>query len=268
MKVHIFYRHYNSLNEHENGKNINATAFISPDGSESFIAKFRPDGFKFEKCWINLLQTIEGRNDVDLHLIMDGDINHSFMNKYKDKFTLHTIEAGSDQKSFNKTWEIAKSIKTEEDDIYYFLENDYLHVDNWVDYIKGIFNYRPKETLMHYVSLYDHKDKYFMEMYNNLTSSIKVAAYTNDNGKAFWRHWRSTPSTCGSFCCSKKLFEEDYDVQTTFPGDHDKFLHLNLERKRGVFTPIPSLSTHCVGYLLAPCIDWSYYNNKTEEYYG
>tara|TARA_Y100000389_G_scaffold203469_1_gene251974 strand:- start:2704 stop:3501 length:798 start_codon:yes stop_codon:yes gene_type:complete len=263
MKIHIFYRHYNSANESINGKEIVATEFKNKNG-ESFVANFRPEEFSFEKCWINLLQTIENRDDVDIHLIMDGDIDHSFMSKYKDKFTLHLIKAGSDQKSFNKTWEIAKSIKTEDDDIYYFLENDYLHVDYWVDFIKGIYSFR-EEKLMHYVSLYDHMDKYIMKMYSNLTSSVKFVQY-EDNNIRYERHWRSTPSTCGSFCVSKQLFEEDYDVQTTFSGDHEKFLYLNKEKNRGVFTPIPSLSTHCVNYLLAPAVNWNYYNSRTKEY--
>lgn len=266
MKIHLFYRHYNSVNESINGKEIAATEFKNMDTGEKVVASFRPAEFSFEKCWINLLQTIEGRDDVDIHLIMDGEIDCSFMSKYKDKFTLHSINAGSDQKSFNKTWEIAKSIKTEDDDIYYFLENDYLHIDNWVDFIKGIFSLR-EETLMHYVSLYDHADKYIMKMYNDLTSAVKSVGYT-DNNIHYHRHWRSTPSTCGSFCVSKQLFKEDYDTQTTFDGDHEKFLYLNKEKNRGVFSPIPSLSTHCVGYLLAPGIDWAMYNDRTKEYNG
>jgi hypothetical protein len=51
MKIHILYRHYNV------------------EGSGN---KFRPSWFDYEKCFVNLLNTIEGKN-VDLHVIMDGD---------------------------------------------------------------------------------------------------------------------------------------------------------------------------------------------------
>ncbi len=94
MKVHIFYRHYNSSNESLNGKEIEATEFRNTKTGEAIIADFRPKGFSFEKCWINLLQTVEGRDDVNINLIMDGDIDYSFMSKYKNKFTLHSIKEG------------------------------------------------------------------------------------------------------------------------------------------------------------------------------
>lgn len=264
MKIHLFYRHYNSVNESINGKEIAATEFKNMDTGEKVVASFRPAEFSFEKCWINLLQTIEGRDDVDIHLIMDGEIDCSFMSKYKDKFTLHSINAGSDQKSFNKTWEIAKSIKTEDDDIYYFLENDYLHVHYWVDHLKGIFENADK--MMHYVSLYDHNDKYVMHNYSDLLSRIVTVKNKHLNGNVSDQHWRSTPSTCGSFAVNKQLFEADYDIQTTFDGDHGKFLYLNKERERGVWSPIPSLSTHMVDYLLAPVIDWNNYAQHAKNY--
>ena len=89
MKIHIFYRQYNIL------------------GNQ----KGRPKFFDFEKCFVNLLNSIKGKN-VDLHVVMDGRPETNFVNKYKDEITaIHQIEAGEDQVSFFKTWEIAKSIK-------------------------------------------------------------------------------------------------------------------------------------------------------------
>lgn len=264
MKVHIFYRHYNSSNEEANGKDVVGTTFFDHDGKVKEIKPFRPKFFNFENCWKNLLQTIEGRDDVVIHLIMDGDIEESFMSKYKDKFILHTIKAGSDQKSFNKTWEIAKSVETSDDDIFYFLENDYLHVSYWVDHLKAIFEQTDK--MLHYVSLYDHNDKYILQLYDNLVSKISVVKFKNSRGNIVDQHWRSTPSTCGSFAVNKQLFEADYDIQTTYDGDHEKFLHLNKKRSRGIWSPIPSLSTHMVDGLLSPVIDWYNYSKQAEKY--
>ena len=266
MKIHIFYRHYNSPNEYVSGKNVISTKFYDPDGNLSDFninSSFRPQYFSFENCWKNLLQTTEDRDDVVIHLIMDGDIKESFMSKYKDKFTLHTIKAGTDQKSFYKTWEIAKSIKTNDNDIFYFLENDYLHVHHWVDHLKGIF--KKADKMLHYVSLYDHNDKYILQMYDNLSSRIVSVRTELINGDTVDQHWRSTPSTCGSFAVNKQLFEADYDIQTTYDGDHEKFLHLNKERGRGIFSPIPSLSTHMVNGLLAPVINWHSYFLSAEK---
>jgi hypothetical protein len=105
---------------------------------------------------------------------------------------------------------------------------------------------------MHYVSLYDHGDKYLLPIYNNLTSKI----FTSPT-----RHWRTTPSTCGSFIITKKLFKSDFDIHTTVSGDHNKFLELNSNRNRAVLTPIPSLSTHCMEGLLSPTINWEKIND-------
>jgi hypothetical protein len=222
MKIHIFYRHFN----------IQGNDF-----------KNRPNWFDFERCFVNLLSTIENKN-IDLHVIMDGEINSNFISKYTDKFISHQIIAGSDHSSFFQTWKIAKETNINDLDLIYFLENDYLHVPDWSETVLELFS---AYNLPHYVSLYDHKDKYF-EMYDNLVSKIFITET---------RHWRTTPSTCGSFIINKQLFDADYDIHTTFIGDHHKFLQLNSQRNRIVITPIPGLSTHCMEGLLSPTIKWN-----------
>ncbi len=223
--IHIFYRHYNIKTTDDKG---------------------RPKWFNFQKCFENLLNTIEG-NDVQLHVVMDGDINSNFISKYKDSFIGHEIKAGNDQSSFFQTWEIAKNTQMEKNDLIYFLENDYLHINGWIEKITELFS---TYKLSHYVSLYDHNDKYFLPMYDDLVSKI----FVTEN-----HHWRTTPSTCGSFIINRELFESDYDIHTSVVGDHNKFLQLAEERNRMVITPIPGLSTHCMEGLMSPTINWEKY---------
>ena len=222
MKIHIFYRHYN----------------VSGTDNRS-----RPKWFNFEKCFVNLLKTIQNKN-VELHVVFDGDINFNFIGKYQDKFTTHLIKAGNDQSSFFQTWEIAKSIPMEQTDLVYFIENDYLHLQGWDQKVTELFE---TYKLLHYVSLYDHNDKYFLPMYEDLVSKI----FTTET-----HHWRTTPSTCGSFIITKQLFDLDYDINTSIVGDHNKFLQLAEERNRMVITPTPGLSTHCMEGLMSPTINW------------
>lgn len=227
--IHIFYRHYN----------IEGTDY-----------RGRPSWFNFENCFKNLLETIKDK-DVNLHIVFDGKIENNWIFNYKNQYTSHEIEANGDQKSFWKTWEIAKNTKIGENDLIYFLENDYLHEKNWVDKINELFdNY----NLLHYVSLYDHNDKYFPN-YADLVSKIIT---TNTH------HWRTSPSTCGSFIIKKQLFELDYDIHTTTRGDHNKFIDLYNQRQRLVITPIPGLSTHCMQGLLSPTINWENINYKNK----
>ena len=226
-KIHIFYRHYN----------VEGTDFRN-----------RPHWFDFEKCFINLLNTIKDKN-VDLHLIMDGSIDNNFIKKYKDKYTLHSIKAGSDYGSYLETYKYIKTLNLGDNDLLYFLENDYLHVEGWVEKIIDLFSTYDD---LNYVSLYDHGDKYWHPNYDDLVSKVFVSNT---------HHWRTMISTCGSYVISKKIFEEDEDVNTGGPGDHDKFLHLSKIRNRFILTPVPGLSTHCMEFLLSPTIDWKKINN-------
>jgi hypothetical protein len=223
MKIHILYRHYNISGN--DGKN-------------------RPEWFDFQKCFINLLNTIND-DRVNIHVVMDGKARHNWIGNYQKFYTLHEIQAGDDHSSFKQTWEIAKTLDIKDNDLIYFLENDYLHVDGWVDKVVDLFS---TYNNLNYVSLYDHNDKYFLSMYEDLVSKI----FTSET-----HHWRTTPSTCGSFIISKNIFEEDFIDHTTIKGDHNKFLHLNQTKNRFVLTPIPGLSTHCMEGLMSPTINWS-----------
>ena len=149
-----------------------------------------------------------------------------------------------------KMFKIALEIEDIDDnDLIYFLENDYLHVDGWD---KPVLDIWKNFEGLNYITMYDHYDKYFAPIYEDLTSKV----FTSDK-----HHWRTTPSTCGSFIISKKLWKEDYDFHTSLEGDHNKWLAINEHRGRFILSPIPGLSTHCMDGLMSPTIDWKKINN-------
>lgn len=214
--IHILYRH----TEHVTG-----------------VGKNRPEWFSFENSLNNILKTIKDRKDVKFHLMYDGKYTGSFENTIE-------FEGGSDFASFKYCWDYAKELPLEDKDLVYFCENDYLHVDGWVDKILDIYSIF---DIPGYVSLYDHRDKYILPQYSDLQSQIYVTKTS---------HWRTVPSTCGSFVVNKKILLEDYDVHTSFYSDHDKFLELGKTKNRIILSPIPSLSTHCEVEWLSPIINW------------
>jgi hypothetical protein len=226
MKIHIYYRH---------------STINSP-------GRFRPSWFNYEKCFKNLLHTIEGYDDINLTLALDGDISQDFTKNYQDKFTLFSTDCKSSLFSYRALLEYIKEQPMEPNELIYFLENDYLHVDHWVEKVENLI-----ETYsgLDYISLYDHNDKYFYPMYDDLVSKIITTPL---------HHWRTSPSTCGSFIISRETFEKDLDIWTNTVGDHNTFLWLNENRERFVFTPIPGLSTHCMKELMSPTIDWETIN--------
>jgi hypothetical protein len=227
MKIHIYYRHAVTNNS----------------------GRYRPSWFSYEKCFKNLLKTIEGYNNINLTLAMDGDINQDFIKNYQNKFTLFSTNYKSSLLSYRALLNYIREQHMEHDELIYFLENDYLHVDDWVDKLIELYS---TFSNLNYVSLYDHNDKYFLPMYDNLSSKIIVTSS---------HHWRTTPSTCGSFIINRKLFDEDYDVWSTTIGDHNTFMYLNENRNRFVLTPLPGLSTHCMENLISPTINWEQINN-------
>lgn len=229
--IHIFYRHYNI----------------------SVREEWRPVWFDYEKCFLNLLKTIKNKKNLSIIVVYDGEDSENFIFKHTQNIV--KISAGGDIKSFIKTLEIAKEFSSNlnENDILYFLENDYLHTDTWVEKVRSFFASSMKDN---YLTLYDHFDKY-MGSNQSLHSNI----FVTEN-----HHFRSTPSTCGSFLVNKKTFIEDYNFNTTvmdflgpntnLPLDHAKFLILSQIKNRKILSPIPGLSTHCLNNLMSPTINW------------
>jgi hypothetical protein len=227
--IHIFYRHY-PVRDRED---------------------WRPEWFDYEKCFKNLIHSIFNKDNVTLNVIYDGEKDDNFIFNYDVNFFY--INVKNDYDSFKKTIDIIKNSNIDDNDLIYLLENDYLHVSEWDCKVIDFFNEKDND----YLSLYDHNDKYFVD-YSDLKSKIIVTKS---------RHFRTTPSTCGSFITTKKVLIDDYYAHynsptitktfTNMPVDHAKFLLLKQLKNRNVYTPIPGLSTHCLNGLLSPTIEWS-----------
>ena len=228
MNIHIFYSHYNVT------------------GTDN---KSRPYWFDYEKCFVNLLNTIKGKSNIKLHIMMDGKIEDNWISKYKEHYTYTEFKGGSMEAVTLAVYGTIKNYQCDKNDLIYILENDYLHIEEWGE--KLIELYKTFNGL-NYISLYDHNDKYFLPQYEDLTSKIIT---TNSH------HWRTTPSTCGSYIVPKHIFDSDYEIQTTVIGDHIKHVYLNEHKGRFILTPIPGLSTHCMDGLLSPTINWKQINN-------
>jgi hypothetical protein len=226
MKIHIYYRHYNI----------------------SRTEPRRPEWFDYQDCYDNLLTSLPDWDSplYKVNVIYDGNnITDNWISDFSNH-SYHEIKAGSDLISFQETCNIIKNDPNIKDgDLIYFLENDYMHIPGWLDKVFELFK---TYNGLDYISLYDHNDKYFLPMYDDLASKI----FTTKS-----HHWRTTPSTCGSFILTKELFDKDYDILSTMEGDHNKWLWLNEHRGRTVITPIPGLSTHCMEGLESPTINWS-----------
>lgn len=245
--LNIFYRHVH----------------IKADQRSRDPNKARPPWFSHENCFRNLLKTIlrdpQGTR-VRLNLMYDGtldDLNQDFIAKYCAKpdvaLKIHVFQGGSDRASSLVTLDLARRQELGPDDLVYLLENDYLHQDGWVSRVFEAFD---SPMQFSYLSLYDHADKYFYKMYEDLSARLMHTAH---------QHWRTAPSSCASYLLTRRTLEADYDVLSQGIPDYYFFSQLATERQRVLLTPVPGLSTHCMSGYLSPVVDWARVAHEADQ---
>ena len=219
---------------------------MCPDSRTPISGGERPEWFSKEKILQNLLATKDEHTTITV--LFDGDISAHWITKYPvEKFYIH---AGSGDASFFIQLQfVMEQIKTDET-IVYILEDDYVHKPGWPRILREAFGMSilPKSVKIDYATLYDHRDKYFYEMYDTLVSKV---LYTPSI------HWRTIPSTTNTFAMTYKTLKEDIDIHIKhLNADNNKFLELGKAKGRIIASCIPGFSTHSHKEYLSPCVDW------------
>lgn len=201
----------------------------------------RPSWWDKKKAFENFKNTLDS-SLVNYTIVYDehyGDIQDTFL---KDEKNVVKINCGNEGLSFISALQLA--IKSNEDDqIVYFLEDDYLHLPGWTDVLLDAFS-RPFD----YVTLYDHPQHYM----------INVSSYVIPTKLS---HWRQIPYTTNTFAAKIKTLKEDLDIHQKhsigyeFTWDEGKFLDLK-EKGRTLVSSIPGYSTHCHSDFLCPLVNW------------
>jgi hypothetical protein len=154
-----------------------------------------------------------------LYVLLDGTKdNHHFQFDPKDNIVEFT--GGSDAESLLFCLKFIEKQQLDSEDIVYIVEDDYLHLKGWDKILQEAFD----TFNVDYVTLYDHPDKYFLQMYENLQSKI---LHTPSS------HWRTTPSTTNTYACRFKTLKKHFDIHVNscdlvekWTKDHDKFINL------------------------------------------
>ena len=238
----------------------------------------RPAWFNTEKVFINLLKTIDANCSLTVCFEREKDFNSHFTSKYHNKqfnFNLVFIDTKTtNRETFSEeAWShsvaatseiILKDIETgviNDQTLIYILEEDYLHLPYWPQIVLDLFNNFIADN--DYVCLYDHNDKYIFRqpdeiinkynlekhwgMYRNLKSEI-IASNA--------RHWRNLPNCGLSMVMSKALFLRDQELWIKGYSDCEIGHQLSTKHKTNFWTPMPSISTHCINPFVAPLVDW------------
>ena len=137
-------------------------------------------------------------------------------------------------------------------DIYYFVEDDHLHLPDQKSYLAAGLEH------FDFVSLYDHPDKYHHQCYPGLQRQVLATPIG---------HFSSSPSTVMTFACKAETLRRAREIlldpaftgkELKAPRDHQMFIAL-AEAGFTLGTAIPGRSTHCERQLLSPYVDWANY---------
>lgn len=238
QKIQLFVRHchFSDVSQHKN----------------------RIPGFSRQKCHANLLETVDLKR-VDITFLLDTFYPSSsphFITQ-QSRFPVVEIKEGNEAGSFLRLLDYVISLKLNPEAIVYFLEDDYLHRAGWVDVLLEGFTI-PEAS---YVTLYDHRDKYFLPLYQNLQARLFHTSSC---------HWRTTPSTTNTYAmrfqtlCQHLSIHRQFSLGRRISADHEKFLELGRQGAQ-LISPLPGWSTHVESHLTSPCIDWEKYFAKTES---
>jgi len=218
--------------------------------SDTGYSKVKPDYINNENC---LKNAVEKLDKAIWYVIADNcsEPTLDMINKYITKNAIQKVSIGHGAGTFNLALDMALTFP--DDEIVYFLENDYLHKPNSDKILEEGFSLG-----FHYVSLYDHPDKYI----NGANPFVEDGGEVTRLMLTDSCHWKLTNSTTMTFAAKVSTLKQDEAILREFtsgthPNDFHMFLTLRNEKQRGLVTPIPGYSTHGETAWLSPLTDWS-----------
>ena len=219
--------------------------------SDSGYNKVKPDYINNENCLANATKEFD---DSIWSVIADNvslDTNN-MIQKYVTRDCILYTEKGNGAATFNLA--LDEALTYDDDEIVYFIENDYLHKPGSQKIIQEAF-----ELGASFVSLYDHPDKYIgpdkggNPYCNGGAEDTRV--YKTDSV-----HWKITNSTTMTFAAKVSTLKANEAIlrkhtSGTHPNDFQMFLELR-EANELLITPIPGYSTHGETAWLSPFTNW------------
>ena len=225
--------------------------------SDAGYNKIKPDYINNENCLKNFCNVFFNYIH-DINIIADNcsEPTLNIIKKYIDPANIEQVSVGHGAGTFNLA--LTKALKWNDNEIVYFVENDYFHKPNADKILLEGFNIGAN-----YVALYDHPDKYMdganpeVEGGGELTRVLLTESC----------HWKLTNSTTMTFASKVKTLREDENIlrsftQGSYPKDFEMFLALRY-KERSLITPIPGYSTHGETAWLSPLTNWNDISNYT-----
>lgn len=223
--------------------------------SDAGYSKVKPDYIDNEACLKNFCNVFFD-NIHDILIIADNisQTTNDMIQKYISRDQIQYVSVGHGAGTFNLA--LDKALKGKDDEVVYFVENDYLHRQQSPKIINEGLSLGAS-----FVSLYDHPDKYLDPSKGGNPycegGAEDTRVYLTDSC-----HWKITNSTTMTFASTVGTLKRTepilrkYTNQGHYPDDFKMFLDLR-EQNELLITPLPGYSTHGETAWLSPLTDWS-----------
>ena len=223
--------------------------------SDAGYNKVKPDYINNENCLKNAKEVFK---DASFLVIADNvsEPTKKMIRKYiEEDSDIEYVSVGHGAGTFNLA--LDEALTLDDDEIVYFIENDYLHKPNSQKILEEGF-----ELGAPFVALYDHPDKYLDPSRGGNPycqgGAEDTRVYLSDS-----THWKITNSTTMTFAAKVSTLKKYEDTLRNFtngthPNDFQMFLSLR-DQAGLLLTPIPGYSTHGETAWLSPLTDWSQY---------
>ena len=221
--------------------------------SDAGYNKVKPDYINNELCLKNFCNAFFDYIH-DILIIADNcsDSTIDMINKYIDPSSIIKVSVGHGAGTFNLA--LDKALSYDDDEIVYFVENDYLHKQLSPRILKEGFNLGAS-----FVALYDHPDKYLDPSKGGNPhcqgGAEDTRVYLSDS-----THWKITNSTTMTFASTVATLKRTEPIlrkwtSTSHPDDYNMFIELRSNNEL-LITPIPGYATHGESKWLSPLTNW------------
>ena len=218
--------------------------------SDTGYNKVKPNYIDNQKCLSNFCYVFQN-HDI---LVMADNVSEDTRKMIQQhQVSIKHVYVGHGAGSFNLALDIA--LKYNDDEIVYFVENDYLHKPESPKIMEEGFLLGAS-----FVALYDHPDKYIDPSRGENPycegGAEDTRVYLTES--CHWKITNSTTMTLAAKVSTLKRVEPILRKWTSETHPHDFNMFMELRNKGELLvTPIPGYSTHGETAWLSPLTDWS-----------
>ena len=216
--------------------------------SDTGYNKVKPDYITNESCLKNFVSIFNNQN---LYIIADNCSKETMnmITKYVHLPNIVNVSIGHGAGTFNLALDMA--LKWEDDEIVYFVENDYIHLPNSAQMLEEGFKLGAP-----YVTLYLHPDKFMTPLQGGNPEVNNDGGYLTRIYRGETQLFGMFNSTTMTFAARVKSLREDETIlrkytSGTHPNDFKMFLELG-DNGKALLCPLNTFSTHGETQWLAP----------------